>query len=162
MSTPRQRTLGGERTLEGVGVHSGENASLTMMPAEAGGVRFRRIDLSGCPEIPADLDHVVGCEMGTSLGVGEVRVGTVEHVMAALYAAGVDHAVIELQGPEAPILDGSFQSYLAAVSDAGTLVLDTPAEMMSVRSQVSVTTPSGSSYVVTPAQTLRVSATIDF
>lgn len=162
MSAIRQRTLAGERTLEGVGVHSGENASLTMRPAQAGGVRFRRIDLSGCPEIPADLDHVVGCEMGTSLGAGEVRVRTVEHVMAALYAAGVDHAVIELQGPEAPILDGSFQSYLAAVSDTGTLVLDTPAEMISVRSRLSVTTPAGSSYDVTPAQTLRVSATIDF
>ena len=59
-------------TLEGVGVHSGEHASLTMGPAQAGGVRFRRTDLEGSPEIPADLDHVVGCERGTRLGAGDV------------------------------------------------------------------------------------------
>ena len=94
---PRQRTLAGEHTLEGVGVHSGENASLTMGPAEAGGVRFRRVDLSGSPEIPADLDHVVGCEMGTSLGAGEVRVQTAEHVIAPLYAPAVDYDVCELR-----------------------------------------------------------------
>ena len=160
--TTRQRTLAGERTLEGVGVHSGENASLTMRPAETGGVRFRRVDLNGSPEIPADLDHVIGCEMGTSLGAGDVRVRTVEHVMAALYAADVDHAVIELRGPEAPILDGSFQRYLEAVTETGTVALETPAEMISVRGHLTVTTPAGSSYVVMPAKALRVSATIDF
>ena len=159
---PLQRTLAGEHTLEGVGVHSGENASLTMGPAEAGGVRFRRVDLTGSPEIPADLDHVVGCEMGTSLGAGDVRVLTVEHVMAALYAAGVDHAVLELRGPETPILDGSFQGYLEAVSETGTVELDAPAKVISVHSRLSVTTSAGSSYVVTPADALRVSATIDF
>ena len=159
---PRHRTLAGEHTLEGVGVHSGEHASLTMGPAETGGIRFRRVDLKGSPEIPADLDHVVGCEMGTSLGVGEVRVQTVEHVMAALYAAGVDHAILELRGPEPPILDGSFQRYLAAVSETGTVELEGPAEVISVRGRLSVTTSAGSSYVVTPADTLRVSATIVF
>ena len=158
----RQRTLAGERTLEGVGVHSGEHASLTMGPAETGGVRFRRVDLRGSPEIPADLDHVVGCEMGTSLGAGEVRVQTVEHVMAALYAAGIDHAVIALRGPEAPILDGSFQRYLAAVSAVGTVELEAPAEVISVQGRLTASTPAGSSYVVTPADALRVSATIDF
>ena len=158
----KQRTLAGEHTLEGVGVHSGERASLTMGPATEGGVRFRRIDLSGSPEIPADLDHVVACEMGTSLGVGETRVQTVEHVMAALYASGVDHAIIALRGPEAPILDGSFQRYLAAVSEVGTVELEAPAEMLSVQTRLTVTTPAGSSYVVTPADALHVSATIDF
>jgi UDP-3-O-[3-hydroxymyristoyl] N-acetylglucosamine deacetylase/3-hydroxyacyl-[acyl-carrier-protein] dehydratase len=160
--TPRQRTLAGEHTLEGVGVHSGAHASLTMGPATAGGVRFRRVDLIGSPDIPADLDHVVACEMGTSLGAGEARVQTVEHVMAALYAGGVDHAVIALRGPEAPILDGSFQRYLAAVSDVGTVELEAPAEIISVHGRLTVSTPAGSSYSVTPAADLRVSATIDF
>ncbi len=159
---PKQRTLAGEHTLEGVGVHSGEHASLTMGPAEGGGVRFRRVDLSGSPEIPADLDHVVGCEMGTSLGAGDVRIQTVEHVMAALYAAGVDHAVIDLRGPEAPILDGSFAHYFSAVADTGTVELEASAEVMSVQGRLKVTTSAGSSYSVTPANALRVSATIDF
>jgi UDP-3-O-[3-hydroxymyristoyl] N-acetylglucosamine deacetylase/3-hydroxyacyl-[acyl-carrier-protein] dehydratase len=159
---PKARTLAGKHTLEGVGVHSGEHATLTMGPAEAGGVRFRRVDLSGSPEIPADLDHVVGSEMGTNLGVGDVKVGTVEHVMAALYAAGVDHALIDLRGPEVPILDGSFQRYLDAVSDTGTLELETTAEVISAKGCVTVTTSGGSSYEVTPAESLRVTATIDF
>ena len=159
---PRQRTLAGEHTLEGVGVHSGEHASLTMRPAQAGGIRFRRVDLDGSPEIPADLDHVVGCEMGTSLGAGDVKVLTVEHVMAALYAAGIDHAVLDLRGPETPILDGSFQHYLEAISNAGTVELEAPTEVIAVRGRLSVSTPAGSSYVVTPADALRVTATIDF
>jgi UDP-3-O-[3-hydroxymyristoyl] N-acetylglucosamine deacetylase/3-hydroxyacyl-[acyl-carrier-protein] dehydratase len=82
--------------------------------------------------------------------------------MAALYAAGIDHAVLDLRGPEPPIMDGSFQRYLEAVSAAGTVELEAPAEVISVRGRLSVTTSGGSSYVVTPADTLRVSATIDF
>ena len=69
MKEPRQRTLAGAVTLEGTGVHSGEAARLTLRPADAGtGIRFRRVDLEGSPEIPADLEHVVGTELGTRSG----------------------------------------------------------------------------------------------
>ena len=108
MINPKQRTLGGEKTLEGIGVHSGEFATLTMKPSGSGGIRFRRIDLEGQPEIPADLDHVVGTDLGTNLGSGDAVVLTVEHVMAALSASSIDNAIIEISGPELPIFDGSF------------------------------------------------------
>ena len=162
MDCSKQRTLAGARTLEGIGVHSGEAASLTMKPSEAGGVRFRRVDLDGSPEIPADLEHVVGTDLGTSLGAGSATVLTVEHVMAALGVAGIDHVVLDLSGCEPPILDGSFRSYLDAVSDVGVVELDTPVEVVSVRKTLTLSVPTGASYVATPADNLRISATIDF
>ncbi len=158
----KQRTLAGERALEGIGVHSGESATLTMKPADGGGIRFRRIDVEGQPEIPADLDHVVGTDLGTSLGAGDVTVLTVEHVMAALSAAGIDDAILELTGPEPPILDGSFQRYLDAISEVGAVELDEPAEVLAVRKALTVSVDTGALYVASPAEDLRISATIDF
>ena len=162
MSGPKQRTLGGERTLEGRGVHSGETAALTMKPAESGGIRFRRVDLEGGPEVPADLDHVVGTELGTSLGTGDVTILTVEHVMAALSAAGIDNALLELTGPEPPILDGSFQGYLEAISEIGAVDLKASTELLAVGKVLTVSVDSGASYVASPAKDFRISATIDF
>ncbi len=162
MDCPKQRTLGGERALQGIGVHSGLPATLTMKPAEGGGIRFRRVDLDGSPEVPADLDHVVGTDLGTSLGTGDVTVLTVEHVMAALAAACVDNAILELSGPEPPILDGSFQRYLDAILDTGPVDLDEPAEVRVITKPVTVSVETGASYVASPAEDLRISATIDF
>ncbi len=162
MVGPKQRTLGGERTIEGVGVHSGRHGALTLKPADAGGVRFRRVDVDGAPEIPADLDHVVGTDLGTNLGSGNVTVLTVEHVMAALAVGGIDHAVVELSGPEVPILDGSFQRYSETVRELGAVTLDGPREIVSVRKALTVAVDAGASYVATPADNLRISATIDF
>ena len=162
MVCPKQRTLGGERTLEGIGVHSGESASLTLRPADNGGIRFRRVDLDGQPEVPADLDHVVGTDLGTSLGAGGATVLTVEHVMAALAAAGIDNAILELTGPEPPILDGSFERYLDAISEMGVVDLDEPTEVLAVPKTITVSVETGASYVASPAEDLRISATIDF
>ena len=162
MVCPKQRTLGGERILEGIGVHTGESATLTMKPADSGGLRFRRVDLEGQPEIPADLDHVVGTDLGTSLGAGDATVLTVEHVMAALTAAGIDNLVLELTGPELPILDGSFQRYLDAISEVGAIDLEEPAEVLAVQKALTVSVDTDASYVASPAQGLRISATIDF
>ena len=162
MDHSKQRTLAGERTLEGIGVHSGEDTSLTMKPSEVGGIRFQRVDLDGSPEIPANLESVVGTDHGTSLGSGRATVLTVEHVMAALGVAGIDHVILELSGCEPPILDGSFSSYLDAISEAGIVELDTPADVVSVQKTLTVSVPTGASYVATPAENLRISATIDF
>jgi UDP-3-O-[3-hydroxymyristoyl] N-acetylglucosamine deacetylase / 3-hydroxyacyl-[acyl-carrier-protein] dehydratase len=163
MSVQQQRTLAGEVTVEGVGVHSGAHASLTFRPAGAGtGIRFRRMDLDGTPEIRADLAHVVGTELGTTLGDGDVRILTVEHVMAALAAAGVDNAILELSGPEPPILDGSFLEYMKALQSAGLEEQDIPVRVLRITEPVTVTIENEESYVATPGSGLRISATIDF
>jgi UDP-3-O-[3-hydroxymyristoyl] N-acetylglucosamine deacetylase / 3-hydroxyacyl-[acyl-carrier-protein] dehydratase len=159
----RQHTLAGVTRLEGIGVHSGERSVLTFRPAEVGtGIRFQRTDLEGAPVVPADLAHVAGTDLGTTLALGEARVLTVEHVLAALAGAGVDNALLELEGPEPPILDGSFQPFLDAIDGVGLEEQDEPAEVIEVKGPVCVTLGAGVDYVATPAEGLRVSATIDF
>jgi UDP-3-O-[3-hydroxymyristoyl] N-acetylglucosamine deacetylase / 3-hydroxyacyl-[acyl-carrier-protein] dehydratase len=163
MSGPNQRTIAKEVTLEGVGVHSGETATLTFRPAEAGsGIRFRRIDLDGAPEVLALAEHVVGTDLGTTLGCGEATVLTVEHVMAALTGLRIDNVMVDVSGPEVPIRDGSFRDYVCALDDAQPVELDEPAEVLTLAGVVQASREGGSSYVATPASELRVSATIDF
>ena len=95
--SPHQRTIGKKIKLDGHGVHSGEAATLTLKPAPADhGIRFCRVDLDDAPEIPAVLENVVDTQLGTSLGLGEAKVLTVEHLMSALNAGGIDI----LKGPE--------------------------------------------------------------
>src|SRR5690625_1561122 len=128
MTKPEQQTLRSEATFEGVGVHSGAPAKVRFLPSEAGhGIRFRRVDLEGRPEIAARLENVVATEMGTSLAVGEARVDTVEHLLAAAVALGVDNLVVEIDGPEVPIGDGSFLPFLDALARAGAVGQGGPA-----------------------------------
>lgn len=163
MSAPSQRTIAKEITLEGWGVHSGEAATLTFRAAGPGtGIRFRRVDLDGSPEVPARLDHVVDTELGTSLACGETKVLTVEHVMAALGALEIDNATLDLTGPEIPIRDGSFQDYFRALSDAVPVEQDAEARVISVGEPLTTDGDGGQSYVATRGSGLRVSATIDF
>jgi len=163
MSAVRQRTVSRSVTLQGCGVHSGEAASLTFHPADPNsGIRFRRIDLPGLPFVPADLDHVVDTDLGTTLASGETRVHTVEHVMASVAALGVTNVIIDLDGPEAPIRDGSFREYVTALDDAGVLEQEEAAPVLILSGPVSVTGADGQSYVAVPSDRLRISATIDF
>src|SRR5262249_1562692 len=106
LATGWQRTLKSPISCVGVGLHSAKPVRMTFQPAPANpGIVFRRIDLRR--DIPARHDHVVDTHLSTVLGDGGARVGTVEHVMAALAGCGVDNAIVELDGPEPPILDGS-------------------------------------------------------
>ena len=118
---PCQATLGSAIDCVGVGVHSGQRVALSLRPAAPGtGIVFHRTDLG--VDIPARHDHVVDTRLCTVLalpGRPEARVGTVEHLMAALFAAGIDNAVIELNGPEVPILDGSAEPFLFLIECAG-------------------------------------------
>jgi UDP-3-O-[3-hydroxymyristoyl] N-acetylglucosamine deacetylase/3-hydroxyacyl-[acyl-carrier-protein] dehydratase len=164
MFGPKHRTLRGPAALSGVGVHTGAASSVRFLPApDAKGISFRRMDLPDRPEIPATLDHVVATELGTTLAVGEeARVLTVEHVMAALAASGVTKAVVEVDGPEAPILDGSFRPFLEAIDGAGTQELEGEVPVVRISGPVTFDGDRGSSYVATPADTFRISATIEF
>ncbi len=165
MFGPKHRTTQRPVTLSGIGVHSGEKSALTFLPdPDASGIRFRRVDLAGAPEIPADLEHVSETELGTTLALpsGET-VRTVEHVLAALSGAGISSVVVELDGPEPPILDGSFQLYLEALEDAGSSELDSDVPCLTVSSPLSLDVGAGAArYVATASDAFRVSATIEF
>ncbi len=159
----KQQTIGGETELQGVGLHTGEHARVTLKPAEPDtGMRFVRVDLADDPVIVVDLDHVESTEMGTSLGAGEVRARTVEHLLGAVVALGIDNLVVELEGPEVPILDGSFQPFCEALRKVGPVEQDRPARVVSLSTPFELEGPNGGRYVYAPSDTLRVSATIEF
>ncbi len=163
MSHGNQHTIKEMVFLDGVGVHSGAPATLTFLPAPANhGIRFKRTDLDGSPEIPVDLAHVAGTDLGTSLGEGEVRVQTVEHVMAALAAKGIDNVLLELSGPEPPILDGSFLGYIEVLEKAGAEEQEAPRAVIQIPEPITLKLKSGEFYVAAPGDGLRISATIEF
>jgi UDP-3-O-[3-hydroxymyristoyl] N-acetylglucosamine deacetylase len=115
-----QRTLKAPVLLEGVALHSGKQVKMRLLPAAPGrGIVFVRTDLKGRPEIPAHFKNVVDTQLATTLGVGNARVATIEHLMAALQGMGVDNLTIELDGCEVPIFDGSSAPICRAIQDAG-------------------------------------------
>jgi UDP-3-O-[3-hydroxymyristoyl] N-acetylglucosamine deacetylase/3-hydroxyacyl-[acyl-carrier-protein] dehydratase len=159
----RQNTLGAEATFEGVGLHTGEAARMRFLPAEPStGVRFRRTDLEPHGDIPATLDAVRSTDRGTNLGAGEAVVHTVEHVMAAAMALGLDNLMIEIDGPEVPIADGSFQPFYGTLCEAGIVEQSEDATVIKLDRNVSAEGPAGATYVGMPGDRLRVSAGIEF
>ncbi|WP_448265781.1 UDP-3-O-acyl-N-acetylglucosamine deacetylase [Nostoc sp. DSM 114159] len=116
----RQHTLAAQITQRGVGLHSGVNTQVRILPAEAGSGRyFVRVDLPDLPIIPAQVAAVSHTVLSTQLGKGEVYVRTVEHLLAALSSMGVDNARIEIDGPEVPLLDGSASVWTANIAQVG-------------------------------------------
>ncbi len=124
MTASDQRTLKAPISCVGIGLHSGRRISLTLHPAPVGyGIVFRRSDLGA--DVPARFDCVVDARLATTLAPTEAsacRVGTVEHLMAALTGAGIDNALVEVDGPEPPILDGSASPWLFLIDCAGVAV----------------------------------------
>jgi len=163
MSQPEQQTLAAEAIIEGVGLHTGRQTRVTFRPAPANtGIRFRRVDLEGSPQIPATLDHVVSTERGTTLGAGDARVHTVEHALAACLVLGLDNLWIDVDGPELPIGDGSFRPFFDRFRQAGIVGQGEPAGVLELRQSTSVEGVGGASYSALPAPTFRVSAAIEF
>ena len=115
-----QQTLNRPATFSGIGLHSGNRVNMTLLPAPANsGVRFRRVDLDGKPEIEARVENVGETNRSTTLARGNVKVHTVEHVLAALAGYGVDNAIIELDANEPPIADGSSREFGKIIQAAG-------------------------------------------
>jgi UDP-3-O-[3-hydroxymyristoyl] N-acetylglucosamine deacetylase/3-hydroxyacyl-[acyl-carrier-protein] dehydratase len=116
----QQRTIKQPVSISGVGLHTGNVSTMTFKPApENYGVRFRRVDLPGSPEVPADVDHVVDISRGTTIELGEARVHTVEHVLAALVGLQVDNILVEVDANEPPVGDGSSMPFVDALLKAG-------------------------------------------
>ena len=116
---PRQNTIVRPGEIQGVGLHTGAEVRMRIHPAPVDtGIVFRRTDLPGSPDIPANLAHVVGTDLGTSIGVGEARLHTVEHLLSALVARDIDNALVEVNGVELPAADGSETRDVAHAPDA--------------------------------------------
>ena len=159
--TPR-RSITGSAEVSGTGIHTGAAAKLTFRPAAAGeGVVFRRTDLSGHPRIPAVADNVSSAERRTVLGAGEASVSTVEHVLAAVAAHGLDDLLIDLDGPEPPNGDGSAQSFFEALAKAGIAENGGSAPGVSLSAPLTVR-EGDATYVIAPRQGLRLTVTIEW
>ncbi len=115
----KQHTISNEVSISGTGLHTGTLVTMTLKPANPGfGIQFQRIDLKDKPVIKADCDLVTDTSRGTTLEQGETKVSTVEHILAALVGMGVDNVLIEINGPEIPIIDGSSQPFIELIEEA--------------------------------------------
>lgn len=138
----RRRTLKAPIGCVGTGLHSGRRVALTLRPATAGtGIVFRRMDLG--IDIPALFDRVVDTRLCTAIGEGSVTVSTIEHVMAALAGSGIDDAVVEVDGPEVPIMDGSAAPFLFLIECAGIANTAAPRAAIEVLRPVRVEEANG-------------------
>jgi UDP-3-O-[3-hydroxymyristoyl] N-acetylglucosamine deacetylase len=157
-----QRTLSRPASCMGIALHSGKKISLAINPAPAGtGIQFRRTDLAGSQPIAARWDNVVDTTMCTTLGEGDVRIATVEHLMAALAGCHVDNAIIEVDGPELPVMDGSAHPFVFLIECAGVIEQDASRPVLEILKPVKVSA-GGSTAELSPADIFSVSFEIDF
>lgn len=141
MTTIKQTTLGNKVSCSGIGLHSGSQVNMTIYPANADtGIVFKRLDVpSDVAAIPAQYDLVCETRLGTTLRNRHgIAVATVEHLMAALWGVGIDNAVVELDGPEVPIMDGSSEPFVFMLECAGVVPLAAPRKVLRVLKTVEV------------------------
>jgi UDP-3-O-[3-hydroxymyristoyl] N-acetylglucosamine deacetylase len=134
----QQRTIRRSTSCAGIGLHSGGKVTLSLKPAPANfGIRFRRSDVNGF-EVPATVGHIGGINYATGLSRDTVRIDTVEHLLAALVSLGIDNAIVELNSPEVPIMDGSAAPFIYLIQEAGVKTLTAPRRYMKVLRPISL------------------------
>jgi UDP-3-O-[3-hydroxymyristoyl] N-acetylglucosamine deacetylase/3-hydroxyacyl-[acyl-carrier-protein] dehydratase len=155
----KQRTLSHPVTIKGNSLHTGDAVTLTIRPAAVNhGVVFRRIDLSGSPEIQPRVDHVTDLVRATTIQAGHVKIHTVEHVLSALSGCGIDNALVEMNASEPPILDGSARPYANLILEGEPVEQDKDREYFELDTAVSVAKGS-SSVIAIPHDGLKISCT---
>jgi UDP-3-O-[3-hydroxymyristoyl] N-acetylglucosamine deacetylase / 3-hydroxyacyl-[acyl-carrier-protein] dehydratase len=155
-----QQTVGKTASLSGTSLHTGEKVSLKLQPAPVNhGIKFKRKDLQDEPTIDARIDNLKTVERATTIGEGPMRVHTVEHVLAALSAMGVDNAIVEMDANEPPIGDGSAQPYVDLIKKAEMTVQEEPRKFFDVREPMYVESKTGALLVLLPDEKFRISCT---
>lgn len=160
----KQRTIGREVSLTGVGLHTGKEVTITFKPApENYGYAFTRVDLEGNPVIEADANYVVNTQRGTNLEKRGVKIQTSEHVLAALVGMEVDNCIIELNASEPPIMDGSSKFFVEAIEKAGIVEQEAERDEYIVKEVITYTDEeSGSDITVIPSDSYQVTTMVDF
>ena len=159
-----QNTVKSPFTLSGRGLHTGQTVQASVLPAPAGqGVVFRRVDLNPPVEIPALASFVTDTSRGTTLSKGSARVATVEHLLSALHGLRIDNAIIEVQGEEIPILDGSAAPWVEQIKQAGIEQLDAERRYFTIQEPLTFNlSDDGVTMVALPSDTFQVTTLIDF
>lgn len=160
----KQKTLAGSFSLFGKGLHSGLNLTVTFNPApENSGYKIQRIDLEGEPIIQAIAENVVDTSRGTVVANGEARCSTIEHAMAALYALGIDNCLIQVNGPEFPILDGSSIMYVENIRRVGVVEQNAPKDFYVIKKKIEFRDDeTGSSIIILPDEQFSITTMISF
>lgn len=159
-----QRTIEKPVSISGTGLHTGHSCNMTFYPAPTNyGIRFIRIDLPDKPEIPANADYVVDISRGTTLGIGEVKVHTVEHVLSAIVGLQIDNLRIEIDGIEPPVADGSSIHFVEKLQKAGFVSQDEPKDYLVITEPVSYKDEARQVEIVAlPLNSYRITAMVDY
>jgi UDP-3-O-[3-hydroxymyristoyl] N-acetylglucosamine deacetylase/3-hydroxyacyl-[acyl-carrier-protein] dehydratase len=160
----KQHTLQKPVSIKGKGLHTGVEVELTLRPASNNhGYKFKRLDLEGQPVISAIADHVTDTSRGTTIEENGVKVSTIEHVLAALWGMGVDNALIEINGPEMPIMDGSSSAFVALIKEAGMIQLDALRKYFEIKERIVYADKSrGVEIVIFPDDHFSIDVMIDY
>ena len=162
--TKKQKTIKNEITLSGVGIHTGNEVTMTFKPAPANhGFAFKRVDLEGQPTIEAKAEYVVTTQRGTNMEKNGVQIQTSEHVLAAAVGLDIDNLLIEVDASEPPIMDGSSKFFIEALEKAGVVELDAEVEEYVVKDIISYKDEkTGSEIILMPADEYQVTTMVDF
>jgi UDP-3-O-[3-hydroxymyristoyl] N-acetylglucosamine deacetylase/3-hydroxyacyl-[acyl-carrier-protein] dehydratase len=162
--TENKHTISSEVSYTGIGLHSGEITTVRFKPAgKEEGIVFIRTDLPNKPEIPADIDHVVDISRGTTIGIKNATVGTIEHVLSAIKGLNIDNIRIEIDGPEAPVADGSALCFLNLLKTAGVVEQDSPRIYFEFEEPISFSSDKENvDIVILPSSELKVTFLIDY
>ena len=160
----KQRTISQKVSFSGKGLHTGKVVTATVLPAEPNtGIRFKRIDLEGNPIIPALAENVVDTARGTVIGIAGAVVSTIEHMMASFHAHHINNALIEVDGPEVPILNGSAKPFFDEIQRVGTTEQDAEIEYLEITEKTTYTEPErGVEIIAYPCDTFRVDVKISY
>ncbi len=164
MDTEKQTTLGGSFSLFGKGLHTGLSLTVTFNPApENYGYKIQRIDLEGQPIVDAVAENVVETNRGTVVQSGDARISTIEHGMSALYALGIDNCLIQVNGPEFPILDGAADAYVKKIMSVGIVKQNAPKDYYIIRKKIEVRDEeNGSIITILPDEDFSITAMCSF
>lgn len=158
----RQKTVGGTIEFAGIALHTGKETSVRILPGDPDtGYRFRRTDISGHPEVEASVHNIQDTLLATSLGFNGAAVKTVEHLLSAMAGCGVDNAIIEVNGDEIPIMDGSAAPFVRGIEIVGLVDQEMPKRMLRILDTIEAS-ENGASASLAPSETFKVSFTIDF
>ncbi len=160
----KQQTLAEAISFSGKGLHTGVTVNMTVNPAaDNHGIVFRRIDLEGTPSVPALCEYVTDTSRGTTIEKGEAKVSTIEHIVSALWTLGVDNALIDIDGPETPIMDGSAREYAAEIERVGIVEQKADRKYYEVTEKQVYTIPDkGVAIIIYPDDEFTVSVHVDY
>ncbi len=158
----KQRTLMNEVGCTGIGLHSGEKVKINLRPAPANsGIKFVRTDLKGRPEVEVRFDNVFDTTLATTIGTNGCKVSTIEHLMAAFFGLGIDNAVVELDGPEVPIMDGSAAPFVFLIKSGDVREQKSPKQFIVIKKPFKVD-DGNRSVCIYPSKELKITYMIDF